>query len=325
MKLDPKILKLAKEKHSAACHNRRSAMMDKLEDLRQRVPEFAALEKSQFRLGAEIAEACLSGDPEATLAAIRPRAEAIAQRKEAILTANGLPPSGEAEIACTLCGDEGFTGGRPCSCLMSFYRDEQFKENARLFRFVSGDRRDFLPGDYSEEPNPKNRGIPDRAYMIRLLEKLETGGDIPAQSIAFTGESGMGKKFLTAFLLRRAIAAGEFCVYAPAYSLAKLFEEDRFSRSEYASDELERMKKASLLIIDELGTEQTTAYSVAALLELLDQRFSEGLTTVITTGLDEKDISVRYNPELVLRLYRQFTQYFIPLTVAEAERNNSYN
>lgn len=325
MKLDPKIIRLAKEKHSAALASRRSVMLAKLQELRENVPEFDRLEKAQFRLGAEIAEACLSGDPEATLAAIRPKAEAIAEKKEAILVANGLPASGEAEIACALCADEGFFDGKPCQCLMSYYRDEQIKENARLFRFSSGERRDFRPGDYSEEPNPKNRGIPDRAYMVRLTERLASGGAVPAGSLVFTGESGMGKKYLTAFLLRRAIEGGEFCVYTPAYSLAKLFEEDRFSKSDYAADELDRMKSASLLIIDELGTEQTTAYSVGALLELLDYRFSENLATVITTGLDEKDISVRYNPELVLRLYRQFTQYYIPLTVDEAERNKGYN
>ena len=153
MKLDPKILRLAKEKYAANCHSRRSLMLDRLEDLRIRVPEFAALEKEQFRLGAEIAEACLSGDPEAMLLKIRPRAEAIAAKKESILVSNGLPASGEAEAACSVCGDEGFFAGRPCSCLMSVYREEQVKENSRLFRFASGDRRDFCPEDYSEEPN----------------------------------------------------------------------------------------------------------------------------------------------------------------------------
>lgn len=324
MKLDPKMMRLAKEKHAALCYSRKSAMMDKLDDLRVRVPEFAQIEREQFRLGAEIAEACLSGDPEATLAMIRPRAEAIAARKEAILVANGLPASGEPEVACEVCGDEGFFGGRPCSCLMKVYRDEQIKENARLFRLTSGDRRDFRPLDYSEAPNPKN-GIPDRAYMMKLMERLDSCGSLPSKNIAFTGESGIGKKYLTALILRRAIEGGEFCVCTPAYTLARLFEDERFARSEYASDELDRIRNASLLIIDELGTEQTTAYSVAALLEILDSRFAAGLVTVVTTGLTENELAARYNPELLLRIREQFISYYIPLTAAETERNKNFN
>ncbi len=322
MKLDPKILSLAKEKHAAALQRRRSAMQDRLDDLRGRVPEFAELEKAQFRLGAEIAEACLSGDPAATLAAIRPRAEAIAAKKEVILVANGLPASGEVEAACAVCGDEGFFSGKPCACLMKVYRDEQIRENARLFRLTKGDRRDFIPADYSDMPGQRS-GITDRAYMIKLMERLDCMGSVPGTNIAFTGDSGMGKKYLTALILRRAIEAGEFCVCVPAYALARLFEEERFSRSEYAADELDRIKAASLLIIDELGTEQTTAYSVAALLEILDSRLADGLTTVVTTGLSENELAARYNPELLLRIRQQFTQYYIPLTAAETERNKS--
>ena len=324
MKLDPKMMRLAKDRHAALCHSRRSAMMDKLDDLRFRVPEFAEIEREQFRLGAEIAEACLSGDPEATLALIRPRAESIAAKKEEILLANGLPASGEPEVACAVCNDEGFYEGRPCSCLMKVYRDEQIKENARLFRLTAGDRRDFRPLDYSEAPNPKN-GIPDRAYMTRLMERLDACGSLPPRSIAFTGESGIGKKYLTALLLRRAIEGGEYCLCTPAYTLARLFEDERFARSEYAADELDRIRDASLLIIDELGTEQTTAYSVASLLDILDSRFARGLVTVITTGLTENELAARYNPELLLRVREQFIQYYIPLTAAEAERNKSFN
>lgn len=324
MKLDPKMMRLAKEKHAALCHSRRSALMDKLDDLRIRVPEFARIEREQFRLGAEIAEACLSGDPEATLAMIRPRAEAIAAEKENILLANGLPASGEPEVACSICQDEGFFEGKPCSCLMKVYRDEQVKENARLFRLTTGDRRDFQPMDYSEMPNPKN-GISDRAYMTKLMERLDACGSLPAKSIVFTGESGIGKKYLTALLLRRAIEGGEYCICTPAYTLARHFEDERFARSEYASDELDRIREASLLIIDELGTEQTTAYSVAALLEILDSRFANGLITIVTTGLMENELAARYNPELLLRIREQFIQYYIPLTAAELERNKSFN
>lgn len=320
MKLDPKIMKLAKEKYEESRSERRSELLARLDELRRTLPEFADAERAQFSLGAEIAEACLSGNPEEKLAEIRPRAEAVAAQKEKILLANGLPASGEVEARCRICEDEGFVGGKPCACMMEVYRSVQMKENARLFRLSPGERRDFRPEDYSDGPNPKT-GIPDRAYMCRLMERLDAAGEVPARSIAFTGESGVGKKYLTALLMRRAIDAGVFAVYVPSYALARLFEEERFSRNDYtASDELSRCREATLLVIDELGTEQTTAYSAAALLDLLDTRLADGLTTVITTGLTDGDIASRYNPETLFRIREQFTQYSIPLTVLENER-----
>ncbi|MBQ5972778.1 MAG: ATP-binding protein, partial [Oscillospiraceae bacterium] len=255
-------------------------------------------------------------DPAAVLARLQPQAEAAAAQKAKILTALGLPASGEPEIACPRCRDEGFVNGEPCVCFRRIYREEQLRENARLFRLSGGEKGDFRPEEFSAEPDPE-RGVSDRKLMESVVRRIEGFAGLPGEDLLFTGESGIGKKFLTARILRIAVDAGEYAVYAPAYALARRFETERFGRSDTPDEELERTRGASLLILDELGTEQTTAYSAAAFLDLIDSRLADGRITVITTSLSFGEIAVRYNPETLLRLRERFKPYSIPLTQAE--------
>ena len=61
-----------------------------------------------------------------------------------------------------------------------------------------------------------------------------------------------------------------------------------------------------LLILDDLGSEMTTAMTQATLYTLINTRLAAGRRTVISSNLSPDDIRRRYTPQIASRLEGEF-------------------
>ena len=61
-----------------------------------------------------------------------------------------------------------------------------------------------------------------------------------------------------------------------------------------------------LLIVDDLGTEMTTAFVQSALYQLLNDRLMAKRPTIINTNLTTEEIGQRYSPQIRSRLEGEF-------------------
>ena len=64
--------------------------------------------------------------------------------------------------------------------------------------------------------------------------------------------------------------------------------------------------ECDLLILDDLGTEMTTAFVQSALYQLLNSRLLAGRSTIISTNLDPDQIGRRYSAQIMSRLEGEF-------------------
>ena len=96
--------------------------------------------------------------------------------------------------------------------------------------------------------------------------------------------------------------------YETAASLFSKLERARFSHSEEAMEQSEKIETCDLLIIDDLGTEMPGQFVTAALYGLLNQRLLEGKPMVITTNLNVDETAKRYSPQVASRLYGEFSR-----------------
>ena len=60
------------------------------------------------------------------------------------------------------------------------------------------------------------------------------------------------------------------------------------------------------MIIDDLGTELTNAFVIAALYSLVNDRLLQGKSMIISTNLNIDEISRRYSPQIASRLAGSF-------------------
>lgn len=64
--------------------------------------------------------------------------------------------------------------------------------------------------------------------------------------------------------------------------------------------------KCDLLILDDLGTEMTTAFVQSALYQIINGRLMEKRATIISTNLAPEDIGSRYGQAVLSRLEGEY-------------------
>ena len=89
-------------------------------------------------------------------------------------------------------------------------------------------------------------------------------------------------------------------VYASAGQLFSDFENVKFDRADAST--VEDYEAADLLILDDLGTEMTSPFVLAALYRLVNDRMLGKKPTLISTNLRPENLEARYGGQIASRL-----------------------
>ncbi|MFQ3536413.1 MAG: ATP-binding protein [Aggregatilineales bacterium] len=122
----------------------------------------------------------------------------------------------------------------------------------------------------------------------------------PEGWLLFEGSYGTGKTHLAAAIANAVIERGEPVLFITAPDLLDHLRATFGPSSENAYDELfERIRRAPLLVVDDLGAESSTAWAVEKLYQLFNDRHRYRLPTVITTNRDPAQIEPRIRSRLL--------------------------
>lgn len=238
---------------------------------------------------------------------------ALQARRRALLKAHGFPEDYLDPIFnCPRCRDAGWQGEKMCECLLRMYKQEQTEELSPLLSRGDETFDAFRLDYYSPEalPGEKRSAREQMRTVLGVCRKwAETFGP-GSPNLLFTGAPGLGKTFLSAAVARVVSASGAGVAYDTATSLLAAFEREKFSRDEDeradAASRVRQLTTCDLLILDDLGTEMSTAFTQSALYSLLDGRLRAGKKTIISTNLTRADIEARYGAALASRLSGEY-------------------
>lgn len=109
----------------------------------------------------------------------------------------------------------------------------------------------------------------------------------------FYGGAGTGKTLLASIITRELICAGRKVIFGDVPHLLKKIKE-RFDASAMVTydDNItahmvqDKYATAEVLVLDDIGAGQTTAWSVGVLYEIINERYSNGLRTIVTSNFD---------------------------------------
>jgi DNA replication protein DnaC len=148
----------------------------------------------------------------------------------------------------------------------------------RRYRLVS-----FDTPPVSDLPTTQVRIVRD--FARRIDEHLDTG-----RGLWLFGSTGTGKTTLAMLVSRHAIDAGRsVAIYSLPRLLAELrstFDDD--ARQSY-TELLDRLASVDLLHIDDVGAEQTSPWVLEQLYALINARYEEERSVVITTNLEDRE------------------------------------
>jgi DNA replication protein DnaC len=115
------------------------------------------------------------------------------------------------------------------------------------------------------------------------------------RGVLLLGRTGTGKSLSAAQALRRVVCA----VYGRHWACwVRADELSRILASREHAGEIEQIKSALVLVVDEVGYERFPEL----LLEVLGARYDRGLPTVVTSGLRLEALSERYGAATVRRI-----------------------
>lgn len=263
-------------------------------------------------MGRIISSALRQGtDPRPAVAQLQSRNLSLQRERTALLEELGLPADDlEERPACALCGDTGYRGEAVCRCLRDYYAQEQKAELSRMLDLGSQSFDTFSLDWYSPKPLAQ-MGISPRQNMERNKDLcVDYAYDFNGKSgnLLLTGAPGLGKTFLSACIARVVSEKGHSVVYDTAGHIFGQFEARKFSREEDegAEDDVSRVLDCDLLILDDLGTELTTAFVQSAFYRIVNTRLMEGKSTIISTNLTVGEISQRYLRQVASRIEGEY-------------------
>lgn len=275
----------------------------RVEAIYQAHPRLREIDRQLRATAAQIMAATFrrGGDPSAAIAEIRTKNLALQQEREWILESEGIDEADlRPEPVCTVCGGSGYVGARMCECLKELCRQEQKKELSSLLggrESFDAFRLDYYPADF----DPKLGASPREQMQYTLLKCRRYARDFSADSpsLLFSGGTGLGKTFLSAAIARAVADSGFSVVYETAGKIFSDFEAEKFGDGVHLT---EKYLDCDLLILDDLGTEMTTQFTLSALYTLVNGRMLSSRPAIISTNLTADEIRRRYTPQIASRL-----------------------
>ncbi len=208
---------------------------------------------------------------------------------------------------CDNCGGNGYVGSTMCECLKELCRQEQKKE--LTFLNVGRESFDQFRLDYYSDREDPKFGVNIRTIMEKTYancRKYATSFTERSGNLLFSGDTGLGKTFLSACIARTVAENGYSVVYETASHLFAKLERAKFQNDEQARTEAEKYLACDLLIVDDLGTEMPGQFTTSALYGLINDRILAGKPMIISTNLTSEDFCNRYNRQIASRLRGNF-------------------
>ena len=311
MAYDGKILSRALQRFADDRQARQQRFEERREVIFRRQPRLKEIDgELKSTMSRIITSALRHGtDPRPAVEVLRSENLSLQEERRSLLKAMNLPEDAlEEKPACPLCGDTGYRDGRVCRCLRAYYAREQQRELSRM-QDLGGQSFDTFSLDwYSQEMSPA-LGVSPRENMEwvyntcrRYAEEFTPG----CGNLLLTGEPGLGKTFLSAAIAREVSGEGWSVVYDTAASVFQRFEAQKFGREEGDASDVDRVLACDLLILDDLGTEMTTAFVQSALYQIVNTRLLEKKSTILSTNLCADDLGRRYSPQIASRIEGEY-------------------
>ncbi|MBE6703507.1 MAG: hypothetical protein E7585_08900 [Ruminococcaceae bacterium] len=277
-------------------------------EIHGKCPEIAEIDRELSMTGAEIALAALgTGDTyKEKLAAVEAKNLALQKQRAALLAKLGYPADYTLPpYECPLCMDTGFVDTKMCECM----RRELILaacESSGLGQLMH--RQSFENFDLSYY-GMQGAAREKMNENFRMLQAYAEGFTNDSDNLILCGDTGLGKTHLSTAVARRIIEKGYDVFYTGSIEMFAQFEQARFGSGEerqMASEGLSRYVDCDLLILDDLGTEQTNQFTASCLYMVLNNRINLRRPTIINTNLTGKEIRTKYADRITSRLLGEF-------------------
>ncbi len=272
----------------------------------KRFPAASDIEKNLASTALEVARAVLSGaNSVGELYKLKEKNKILRENLKEILESVDLPEDYlEVRYICDKCADEGFIDGIMCSCMKEMLKKESYKKLNQMSPLELSSFEKFSLDYYSDvsltdkDQSPKKR----MSLILSFCRKYAYDFNKNSPSLLMTGSTGLGKTHLSLAIAREVINKGCGVIYGSTQNIVSKMEKEKFQNFRGENESERHFIDCDLLIIDDLGTEYTTAFSNAAIYNVINSRIMMNKPTIISTNFSMRELEKNYTQRMVSRI-----------------------
>ncbi len=255
-----------------------------------KAPRLKEIENLIMQKGAKLGSVAFSGDI-AALKTLQTEISDLANEKAEILKQYNFT---EYAPVCEKCNDSGFIDGKYCDCTLKRAQKIAF---SLLNDGVSLDNYGFDKFSLEYYPEEYKNGV--KKVLDTCIDFAENfSGN---KNLLLLGNTGLGKTHLSLSIAKEVINKGYSVIYGPSDNILSKIEKEHFSYSAETPYK-DSVLNCDLLIIDDLGTEFLTQYTLSTIYNLINNRLISGKATIISTNYSIDDLEKKYTPRVTSRI-----------------------
>ena len=269
-------------------------------------PQAHELERCLAKTGVAAAKAVLNGsDAKKQLEHLHVENSSLhAQLDEMLQSVHMVEQDLEPAYHCAKCRDTGYVDGKMCSCLKALLREEAYRRLNALTPLSLSTFESFSLDFYPDRPE-QGTSRSFREVMRGILENCrkyaESFSPAFSQNLIMQGATGLGKTHLSLAIANEVLQKGFGVVYCSVNDLISRLENEHFGRQK-GGDSASLLESCDLLILDDLGTEFRSSFSVSAVYGIINTRLLLRRPTIISTNLSMRELQERYSERFASRI-----------------------
>ncbi len=287
-------------------------------ELTEKYPDFQLIDNALSNTGIEIISLLAGCKNDVGIEELKKKNTELKNERANLLKALGFPEDYlDIKYTCKKCNDMGYIedydeerkvsyGSKYCECyldaLKRYAANELTRSTPLELSYFEDFSLDFYPKALIDGESPYN----EMASVFNSCKKYAENFDMDSTSLYFYGRTGLGKTHLSLAIANEAIKKGYNVIYGSVINFLNKMEKEKFGRAESAVDTEELLIDADLLILDDLGAEFSTAYTVSALYNVINSRVARGVPTIISSNLSLEELKSRYPESIASRIIGTF-------------------
>lgn len=296
------------------------------EQLYARFPRLQEIETELNNFAINTAKNILKG-ASSSLDDLNAKVFELKAEKEKIIKENNIPNNFlEPSYECSLCKDTGYiqvenSTSSLCSCLKQKLLDISYNKS-NISNLSKENFDTFRPEVFSDvvEPEKYKINLSPRQNMVAIKEKcldfVENFDNPETHNLLFTGNTGLGKTFMSNCIANELIKKGKNVLYQTAPVLLETVIDSKMNKYKNSSQDnfYKNVLEADLLIIDDLGTECLNSMKLSELFTILNTRLlnlnNKVTKTIISTNLNINNIFKNYEERIGSRIAGFYDIYY---------------
>lgn len=294
---------------------RERMLSERRQQVYARIPRVRQIDDILRGTAAAVLRAALEvgDDPTEAIAHLREQNLALQRERVRLLMDYGMPADFlDDKPDCPLCGDLGYVGSEPCKCLKRMYAKRLTEQLSTILPIEDQNFDTFNLEYYSDTPDAR-MGISPREnmeYNFDLCAEYAHHFGRESPNLLLFGSAGLGKTFLSTCIAKAVAESGFSVAYDTAIHVLGCYESVKFNGVDAAEAQrtIRKFEQADLLILDDLGTEMTTAFTTSVFYSLINTRLMTRRAMIVNTNLMPDEFARRYSAAVASRLLGDFTQ-----------------